>query len=188
MAGIGVRRRRFPGRGALGCPFGQPRGRRACPPDYPAATLTAMCGITWEAIGKFISAALPIGIAIAVAYIAWAQYEINRRQYRLALFEKRMAIYNSVTARCAAVVQTMKSDLQENIKFIRETRDHEFLFGPEVKTFIDEIWKQGNNLDMYQALRPARPDKETEIMNWFNVQLSEARKIFLKYMNFTDAY
>jgi hypothetical protein len=147
-----------------------------------------MCALSWTTVGHVISGLLPLVIAGVVAYIAWAQYQINRRQYRLALFEKRMAIYSAVTARCAEVVQSVSSDLPGNIKFLRETRDHEFLFGPEVGVFINEIWKQGNNLTVFMALRPRQPDKETEIINWFNTQLSEARKYFAKYMNFTDAY
>jgi hypothetical protein len=147
-----------------------------------------MCNIPWGTIGKVLAALLPLVIAGVVAYIAWAQYQINRRQYRLALFEKRMAIYKAVTERCADVVGAMASDLPGNIKFLRETRDHEFLFGPEVGVFINEIWKQGNNLSVFMALRPRQPAKETEIINWFNTQLSEARKYFSKYMNFTDAY
>lgn len=147
-----------------------------------------MCAFPWGTFGKVIAGALPIGIAIAVAYIAWAQYQVNRRQYRLALFERRMAIYTAVTARCAAVVSANASDLDGNIKFLRETRDHEFLFGQEVVAFITEIWKQGNNLSTYMALRPRQPAKEAEIVNWFNTQLSEARKHFAKYIDFTDAY
>ena len=72
-----------------------------------------------------------------------------------------MAIYSAVTARCAEVVEAMASDLPGNIKFLRETRDHEFLFGPEVGVFINDIWKQGNNLTTYMALdsgnRPRKP-------------------------------
>jgi hypothetical protein len=147
-----------------------------------------MCNIPWTTIGRFIAGALPIGIAIAVAYIAWAQYQVNRRQYRLALFDKRMAIYLAVTARCAAVVNDMASNLQDNIKFLRDTRDHEFLFGPEVGAFVTKIWQQGNSLHTYMALRPRQHDKEAEIVNWFNTQLSEARNFFAKYIDFTDAY
>lgn len=147
-----------------------------------------MCDLPWDTIGRIIAGALPIGIAIAVAYIAWAQYQINRRLYRLALFEKRMAVYNATTARCAAVVSAGASDLQENIKFLRETRDHEFIFGKEVGAFIDQLWKRGNNLDAFQALTPRQWGKESEIIDWFNTQLSEARKVFSKYMDFTDDY
>jgi hypothetical protein len=144
--------------------------------------------VPWATIGRVIAGALPLLIAGVVAYIAWAQYQVNRRLYRLALFEKRMAIYTAVTARCAAVVSSMSSDLPDNIKFLRETRDHEFLFGPEVGVFINEIWKHGNKLHMFQAIRPQQPVQEAEIVEWFNLQLSEARKFFAKYMDFTDAY
>jgi hypothetical protein len=147
-----------------------------------------MCTLSWEGIGQFVAAALPIGIAIAVAYIAWQQYEINRRQYRLALFDKRLAIYTAAMARCSSIIRKGRSDLQENFDFSRETRDHEFLFGPEVGIFIDGIWDHANKLDALKALNPRQPDKETEMMKWFMKQLGEGRKIFLRYMNFTDSF
>jgi hypothetical protein len=147
-----------------------------------------MCAVPWGTIGRFFAGLLPLVIGGVVTYIAWAQYQINRRQYRLALFERRIAIYNALTARCAAVVEAMSSDLQGNIKFIRATRDHEFLFGPEVGTFVNEIWKQGNRLMTLQAVEPRRPDQESVIVDWFSIQISEARKIFSKYMDFTDDY
>lgn len=147
-----------------------------------------MCNFSWGAIGRFIAGLLPLIIAAAVAYIAWAQYQINRRQYRLALFEKRIAIFKSVTARCADVVSATASDLQDNVKFMRETRDHEFLFGPEVGVLIEQMWKQGNALNTLQALQPRQPAREADIVAWFSAQISEARQIFSKYMDFTDDY
>ena len=76
-----------------------------------------------------------------------------------------MAVYNATTARCAAVVKAMASDFPENTKFLRETRDHEFIFGKEVGAFIDQIWKQGNKLNTLQALTPRQRERETEIID-----------------------
>jgi hypothetical protein len=134
------------------------------------------------------SALLTPLIAAIVAFVAVQQYKLNRRQYRLALFEKRYAIYNTVVQRCAEVVNKMASPLEDNQRFLRETRDNDFLFGPEIHNLIDQIWKQGNNLMTFQAIRPAQPLKETEIMDWFLKKLSDTPKIFFKYIDFTEDY
>lgn len=147
-----------------------------------------MCNIPWDTIGKFLQGFLTLVIAGGVGYVAFAQYAINRRQYRLALFEKRFAIYNAVAERCADVVRTARSTAEENIAFIQATRDETFLFGPEIHQFIDEIWKRGNDLYALQAMVPREPAQETPIVLWFNDQLREARKIFFKYIDFTDDY
>jgi hypothetical protein len=144
--------------------------------------------VCWDTIGKFLAGSLPLVIAGGVLYFAWEQYQVNRRQYRLALFDKRLAIYNTVTARCAAVVDATTSNLKDNIAFIRATKDHEFLFGKEVASLMDELWKRGNDLMTLQAVQPSQPDKENEIVIWFHNQLSGARAVFSKYMDFTDVY
>ena len=147
-----------------------------------------MCDFPLQTIGNVLTGMLTPLIAAVVAYIAWEQYQINRRQYRLALFEKRLVIYNAVMLRLAEVVQLYASPLQDNIRFVRETRDHEFLFGPEVKLFIDQIYKHGNNLMTLQAVQPRKPQDEADEVNWFNVHLTEARTLFFKYIDFTEKF
>jgi len=46
----------------------------------------------------------------------------------------------------ASVVQTANATLNQCFQFIQDTRDHEFLFGPEVGKFIDAVYKKATEL------------------------------------------
>jgi hypothetical protein len=142
--------------------------------------------VTWAGIGHLLSALLtPLIAAIAVS-IAWQQYVVNHRQHRLALFEKRMAVFNSTMKMIGSVMQTANADLSQCFQFIKDTRDHEFLFGPEVGKFINEVYQKAVALHAHTQMRSSDAAQLTEILNWFFEQSGEARKIFLRYMDFRD--
>jgi hypothetical protein len=138
----------------------------------------------WGVVGRVLSASLPIVISGIVTYIAWQQFAVNRRQHRLALFEKRMVVFNSTMKMIAAVVQTANPTLAQCFQFIQETRDHEFLFGSEVGKFIDDVYKKATSLNAHIQVGPAGAAQQTEIMTWFIGQMGEARRVFLPYLDF----
>lgn len=85
----------------------------------------------------------------------------------------------------ASVMQTANATLNQCFKFIQDTRDHEFLFGPEVGKFIDDVFKKATALHAQVTVGGAGAAvRQTEIMMWFSEQMREARKIFLKYLDF----
>lgn len=132
-----------------------------------------------------LTASIPLLIAGITTYIAIAQQLINRRQYRLALFEKRMAVFNATMNMIASVIRSANPKLEECYKFLRDTRDHELLFRPEVGALIDEIYNKATTLYTYtEAPEPDTPAQRTQIMLWFSEQMKEARKVFLKYLDF----
>src|SRR5712664_568687 len=136
--------------------------------------------ISWAGVGHFLSALMtPLIGAIAVS-IAWQQYVVNRRQHRLALFEKRMAIFNSTMKMIAYVIQDANGDLNKSFNFVRETRDHEFLFEKEVSDYINKVYKKALELRTYILVNPSsNAAKQTEVMTWFLAQASEARNVFM---------
>jgi hypothetical protein len=140
--------------------------------------------LPWAGTGRVLSASLPVVISAIVTYIAWQQFAINRRQHRLALFEKRMVVFNSTMKMIAAVVQSANPSLGRCFQFIQDTRDHEFLFGPEVGNFINEVYKKATALHAHIMTGSSSAAQQTEIMTWFIGQMDEARKIFLPYLDF----
>jgi hypothetical protein len=123
-------------------------------------------------------------IAMIAVYIAWQQFEINRRQHRLALFEKRLAVFNSTMRMIAAVVRSANPTLAQCYQFIQDTRDHEFLFGPEVKSFIDEVYSKAVTLNMHIVVGPQTALQQTQVMEWFVGRIADARNVFLPYLDF----
>jgi len=135
---------------------------------------------------KALSGLLTPVIAAIAAYIAYQQHLINRRQYRLALFERRLAVFNSTMKMIASVVQTARADLDQCFSFIKETRERDFLFGPEVGKFIDEVYSKAIELHAHLAtFQPGGGAQLTEILNWFVGRHREAVKVFNRYMDFT---
>ncbi len=142
--------------------------------------------IPWAGVGHFLSAILTLLIGGIVAYIAWQQFTINRRQHRLALFEKRLAVFNSTMKMIASVNQDANADLNQCFQFIRDTRDHEFLFRKEVGDYISEVYKKAITLHAKNQMRSTAALEITQTMEWFIQQSKEAKNIFLKYMDFRD--
>lgn len=136
-------------------------------------------------VGHFLSAILTPLIGGIVAYIAWQQFTVNRRQHRLALFEKRLAIYNFTMKMLATAMRSADPTHEEGFQFMRDTRDHEFLFGPEVTKFLNDIYSKAVKLHAHQAENnPETALQRTELMTWFEGQMGEARKVFLPYLDF----
>src|SRR6266478_3115121 len=126
---------------------------------------------SWAAVGRVLSASLPVVISGIVTYIAWQQFTVNRRQHRLALFEKRMVVFNSTMKMIASVVQSANPTLAQCFQFIQDTRDHEFLFGPEVGEFINEVYKKAVALHTHIVTGPAGAAQQTQVMTWFVGQM-----------------
>jgi hypothetical protein len=140
--------------------------------------------VTWSEIGHFLSAALTPVIGLIALYIAWQQFVVNRRQHRLALFEKRLAVFNSTMKMIGAVIETADAKLPQCMKFIQETRDHDFLFGPEVGAYITEVYKKAIALGTHLAVGSAHAAQQTEVLEWFIQQATKARDVFLPYLDF----
>ena len=141
------------------------------------------CAVDWERLVRILAALLTPTIAIVTAYIAYQQYQTNWRQHRLALFEKRLAIFNKTMDSLAAILQHIQVELDQLFALLRETRDHEFLFGPEVGDFINEVYKKGVEMNA-RAQVPGQHEQMVEISNWFSGQMGVAREKFRKYLDF----
>lgn len=147
-------------------------------------SISIVGSIDWPHVGRVLSASIAPLAAVIVTYIAVAQYFINRRQYRLALFEKRMAVFNSTMNMIASVMRSANPSLDECMQFIRDTRDHELLFGSEVGDFINEVFRRATLFEAQIAAESHTAAQRIETMQQFANQMGEARKIFLKYLDF----
>ncbi len=118
--------------------------------------------------------------------IAQQQALTNALQLRLAIFERRMKICDATMEVIAAVVREAEAELNDLFEFLRKTRDHEFLFGPEVGKYINDLYNKGVDLHTRRALdaRERKFDRETELLTWFAEQLKTARQVFLPYIDF----
>ena len=141
----------------------------------------------WSQLGVSMQAALTVLIGIAAVYIAYQQHVTNKRQLRLALFQRRLAVYESMMKLRGLVLAHGRLDLNHMFDYIRETREHQFLFGEDVADYISETYhnavKVWNTGQQSAFLEPVTAARATE---WFVQQEKVAREKFLKYMDFTE--
>jgi len=72
----------------------------------------------------------------------------------------------------AAVVREARiEDLNSLFLLVQKTKEHEFLFGPEIGKYIDEIYKKGVELHE-RSIVGDEPNfaKRTELVTWFSEQ------------------
>jgi len=94
--------------------------------------VSTLCATDWEKVVRVFAALLTPTIGAIALYIAYQQHVINRRQLRLALSDRRLAVFNSTMKLIAAVIRNARVELDDLYTFLLETRDHEFLFGPDI--------------------------------------------------------
>ncbi len=137
-----------------------------------------------------LSALLTPTIAGIATYIAWQQHATNRRQLRLALLDRRIAVFNATMNLIRAVLTDPdETELKRIFNFYSETSQHFFLFGPEIGTYIDEVSQKALKVREYNFSmdNPENPRKQTELLSWFDKQREEAKQKFFKYVAFSDA-
>jgi hypothetical protein len=123
-------------------------------------------------------------IAIIATYVACAQYAINRRQYRLALFEKRWTIFNATAKFIAGILQEANVTIPQCIQLLQDTRDSNFLFEQDANDFINEVYQQATALHAHMAMGAEHAQQGHDVMEWFAGKIAEARTIFGRYLDF----
>lgn len=148
----------------------------------------------WSKVAPLLQSLLTPVIAIATIALGVVTIRIQRQQartnalhLRLALFERRMKVFDATMNMIAAVLRDAKVDLNQLFDLIRETRDHEMLFGPEVGKYIEEVYSRGLELRTRIVVGTQEDiQRSTDLLKWFNGQSAVARQIFLKYMDFRE--
>lgn len=136
-------------------------------------------------------------IAIITIYIAYQQFKTNRQKLKLEHYDRRLRIYEEVRKILSIIVRDAKANTQDLLKFRTSVSEADFLFGPEIPTYIDEIYTHGLNLwrcnqeyrDYTQGTAPEGYDlnkivdeKHKELL-WLTDQFEPAKRKFKKYLD-----
>jgi len=153
--------------------------------------------IDWLKVAQVLQALLAPVIAIAAAVISRISIQIQRRQadtnrlqYRLALFDKRMKVFNSTMDLIAVILREARIEQKRVFQFLHETQEGDLLFGPEIREYLDELYNKASELHLKEVggRQGEQEDiqKETELLKWFSGQGAVATKKFLKYIDFRE--
>jgi hypothetical protein len=135
-------------------------------------------------------------IAIVTAYIAWQQWKANERRLVLDRYDRRLKIYQRVVEFISLACRDFKPEPREVISFLGATAEADFLFGPEISAYIQELAKRAlaskaAHLEYrdYTQLIPDGYDHNRvtaemhEHSQWLAEQPDAAREKFRKYLD-----
>ena len=147
----------------------------------------AFCSVDWDKLVRVFSALLTPVIALLATYIAWQQHKTNRNQFRLALLDKRIKVFNAARELIATVLKKAKIDSDSLAKFLWETRESAFLFGPDITAYLDELYGKGADVFAFEGAGVEEDRKQRkEALLWFGRQGDELKVKFGKYMAFKE--
>jgi hypothetical protein len=105
----------------------------------------------------------------------------NKEEHRYGhdLYERRLAIYKAVIIFLSRAIREGELTLEMIARFYDETAECDFLFGPEIRKWIDELYSTGLELR-----KPGGdPEKALAALYSFSGEINSARTRFSKYMN-----
>ena len=152
--------------------------------------------MTWQSVVNISSALLTPIIAIIATYIAWQQWKANELKLRLERYERRLSIYRDVIRMLSLIMRDANAEIEDLMTFRANTAEADFLFGPEIPKYIDEIFSRGLKLKtanaQYRHAGQENPpgydhnrvveEMDTQL-RWLTEQFNPAKDKFAKYLN-----
>jgi hypothetical protein len=147
-------------------------------------------------IAEFSKVLLTPIIAIVATYIAWQQWKTNQLKLHLDRYDRRLKVYEEVRQILSIIVRDAKASYDDLLKFRRAVSEADFLFGPEIPAYIEEIYQRGVKLQYwsgeYRDYTQPKPEgydyqKVCEGMHaeleWLSAQFEPAHQKFKKYLD-----
>lgn len=147
------------------------------------------CAPHWTA---YITAVVIPIIALIAAWIAFRQSQIARNKLKLDLFEKRMAVYETVQKTLGTAASRGRLTPEEEVSYLAGIHSARWLFGPEVFKYLDEtLWHKIVDLDLHNSMLKEPPGEErskhvrerAETLKWLVAQLKEFDKLCINYLS-----
>ena len=149
-----------------------------------------------EQVIAIFNALLTPTIAIVATYIAWQQWRINKQKFDLERYDRRLRIYEEVRKILSIVMRDARAGYEDLLRFRAAVSEADFLFGPEIPAYIDEIYKRGVQLEAWnQQYRhsgqeiPLGYDHQKvcdgmhKELEWLIAQFEPAKEKFKKYLH-----
>jgi len=149
-----------------------------------------------EQIADVSKALLTPLIAVVATYIAWQQWQTNRQKLVLDRYDRRLRVYEEIRKILSIILRDAKASYEDLLKFRTSVSEADFLFGPEITEYIDEIYKRGLKLQYwsgeyrdYTQPKPEGYDHKKVVdgmhseLTWLAEQFEPAKQKFKKYLD-----
>jgi hypothetical protein len=153
---------------------------------------------SWKSIIDISSAALSPIVAISLALITYNQFQLQKNEHRLALYDRRFMVFQEVMLYLSIIMSEGSIDLERLMNLLRKTNQASFLFDDHINEYIQELYNKGlglieterylhgsNSLPIGEE-RNMWAEKNSEYLKYFGNQFDRSRKVFSKYLKFRD--
>ncbi|MHB1494565.1 MAG: hypothetical protein ACYCR3_09540 [Acidithiobacillus sp.] len=151
-------------------------------------------------IAELSKALLTPVIAIVATYIAWQQWKTNQLKLHLDRYDRRLKVYEEVRQILSIIGRDAKASYDDLLKFKRAVSEADFLFGPDIPTYIEEIYQRDSGYLIklqywsgeYRDYTQSKPEgydhqKVCDGMHakliWLMKQFEPAKQKFKKYLD-----
>jgi hypothetical protein len=134
-------------------------------------------------------------VAAAAAVIAFQQWRTNHNQFRFALFQRRIGVYDAVMELMAIIVGKGEVTWEQLRGYAVKTREASFIFDDQVQAYCDEVYKRGVKLMVAHHVVETAPgapsykqmvESEGKLLIWFNEQLDIAKSHFKPFLRIRE--
>jgi len=136
-------------------------------------------------------------IAVMGAYIAYQQFKLGRERHKLDLYDRRMAVFDGVNRLVTAtMIYENEFPRDELFLFNSAVSQAQFLFGPEIKNWLDEVRQRAWRMSSLDAReRAASEDTKAKytaelrkLHNWFWENKEAHHLLFKPYLQFAKLH
>lgn len=152
--------------------------------------------IDWLLVIEVLKALLTPVVAAVATYIAWQQWKTNALKLKLDRYDRRLRIYEEVKRILSLIARDTDVDMDELLKFRTATAEADFLFGPDIPEYLDQIYRRGLKLWQrnreYRDYRTPQPegynhqavvDEMHVQLTWLTDQFTPAKDRFKPYLD-----
>ena len=148
----------------------------------------------WISLCQLIATLVVGGFA---GWIAFQQHWTSRNKLRLDLFEKRLKVYQSLQDMLAEAARSGDLSNESFLECKRKTLDADFLFGPDVVSYIKSVFERGAKLHVIETQLRAEHIHDQEQWSkivaaresefrWLVQQMTEMKAVFSPYLGFAQ--
>jgi hypothetical protein len=144
----------------------------------------------------YFQASLSPVIAGIAVYIAIRQWLTNRQRVKLDIFDRRFRVFLEVRKVLSSVIPEGSASNERFLRFRTGVAQSYFIFGPEIETYLDEIYSHGIKLAYADGQRRSPKEQRAEDhdsmkfskevhthLTWLMGQLPVAKEKFKKYLD-----
>ncbi len=138
-----------------------------------------------------ISGFITLVLAITTGTIIVLQYLLAKRHWRLSLYDKRYPVFLATMEYLSFIGQQASIKQDQLTKFLRDSRDKEFLFKKDVQEHLGQLYNKGVDLMTLGTELENKPvgekrsrlvDKQSKILSWFSKQFEISKELFGEYL------